>query len=257
MINKKSHKRRTGRAATGAQTRGPPKSKPKLRRVALAAVKRIIRAARSAPGGEKLAKVDRGKLKWDLNFALATYRTAIEFGPDIAKRRDERWEAIAQTARELLRLLREDERDSRRIGPYYPHTLPGPRPIIHAVAIAARAAIRPRKEPEPTAWRRIADQQRRWLTARSPANFFAGEILYPLFREHFEAAGVAGTNAVSRPSTPAYKTTDGDTDSPFVRFADHVFREFRITHSGGAHYQRSFFASALTHARKQRARRKG
>jgi hypothetical protein len=78
-----------------------------------------------------------------------------------------------------------------------------------------------------------------------------------LFQEHFEAKGAQGTKAVSRASTPAYKTTDGDTDSPFVRFADHVFREFGITHNGGAHYQRSFFASALTNARKNRSRRKG
>ena len=250
MTSKKNRKPRSSdRAARRAYTRSTLRSKPKLQRVDPAAVDRIIKATHSAPGAEKLAAVDRRELQWDLNFALAIYGTAFEFGSDTAKRRDDRWRAIHLRARELLRLLREDERDKGMIGRHYPHTMPGPRLIILEVAFAAIAARRKRKKPEQPESRRIADDPRRWLTARSPANFFDGEILYPLFQEHFEVEGAADT-------TPAYTTTDGDTDSPFMRFADQVFREFGIKHGGGKHYQRSFFASAVAHARKKRSRRK-
>src|SRR5262249_8100852 len=164
MMSKKAHERRSsGRAASRAYTRGTLRSKPKLQRIDPAVVDRIIKATHSAPGAEKLAAVDRGELEWDLNVALAAYRTAIECGSDTAKRRDRRWRAIQQTARVLLRLLREDQRDKRMIGRHYPHTMPGPRPIILAVAFAAIAARRQRKEPEPLERQPIAHEPRRWL----------------------------------------------------------------------------------------------
>jgi hypothetical protein len=49
-------------------------------------------------------------------------------------------------------------------------------------------------------------------------------------------------------------TTDPDTnetDSPFIRFVEQVFREFRVTRDGNQPYQRRSIANALNEFRKQ------
>ena len=210
----------------------------------LESVDRIIQATLSAPRGEKLdaTSIDRKALKDDLCIALAEYRTAGELGSTtLANQRDKRWRDIHETARKLLKLLREDARDRREIGRNYPMTSPPPRPIILAVAFAA-IACRRRPKGNPTFDLRAQDVVR-WMTARSPADFLAGELLPRLFAEHFgERAG--------------YTTKEGDTDSPAIQFAEKIFRECGITHGNGSHYQRSFFAAAQTNARQGRSRRK-
>ena len=237
-------------AGAGARAHRRPrrarKSVPLLpiRRPDLEAVERIVKATLSAPGGEKFDAtcIDRKALKDDLCFAQAQYGAAREFGSTtLANQRDKRWRDIHETARKLLKLLREDARDRRGIGPYYPMTAPAPRSIILSVAFAA-IACRRRPKGNPTIDLPAQDVVR-WMTARSPADFLAGELLPRLFAEYFgERAG--------------YTTKEGDTDSPAIRFAEQTFRECGITHGNGDHYQRSFFAAAQTNARQGRSRRK-
>src|SRR5262245_23813156 len=210
----------------------------------LGSIERIVQATISAPGGEKLdaSLIDRMTLKEDLDWALVWYRNAGEFGSTtLAAQRDKRWRNIHETAHKLLRLLREDERDTNKIGSRYPLRAPAPRPIILDVALAAIACRRRPKKPTPLD--DLAQNLVRWATMRSPADFLAGELLPPVFTKHFgiERAG--------------YTTRDGDTDGPAIRFAESVFRECGITHGDGQHYQRSFFAAAQTNARKERRRR--
>jgi hypothetical protein len=214
----------------------------------LESVDRIIQATLSAPGGAKYesVRINREALRGDLDDALVQYRVAAELGSTkVADQRDRRWREIHETARRLLNLLREDTRDVWSIGENYPRKAPSPKPIIHCVALAAiacRRRLRKRAPDDPVVQKTVQETVQ-WMRARSPADFLAGELLSRLFIQHFEA------------EEAGYTTKEGDTDGAAIRFAERVFRECGITHNG-RHYQRSFFAAALTNARKKRSRRK-
>src|SRR5262249_4975561 len=123
MPNKHRRSRRAGSPTTPA--------KLALRRPDLAPVGRIIQATLSAPGGDKhiVVSIDRKSFMDALDDALTHYLVAAELGSAVAEQRNQRWEDIHKTTRKLLRLLKEDQRDSpgRRIGSYYPHPEPAPR----------------------------------------------------------------------------------------------------------------------------------
>ncbi len=187
--------------------------------------------------------LNRGELCDDLEWAGTWYRTGVELRASNAPRQKKLLQ-IDKTARRLKVLLNDDEA-SREIAQFYPLKAHSPKEILELLiaAVDKRLSWRPPSEPE---WAKRAATQ--WaaelaLNERSAFEWIAGQYLPGLFKKHFKKKA-----SFSR-------TADGKPSGPYIRFAEHVLIELKITKHGQP-YTRGAIAKALTDARAGRVRGK-
>jgi hypothetical protein len=149
---------------------------------------------------------------------------------------------VLKAARKLRELL--DQPDVwRKLGPRYPLTFQAPSEILKELITAADTALSP-PTPEP-AWAQKAAKRMRvelQIDERSAFDWLVGIHLPKTFSQHF------GTEATLRRS-------DGDPDTPYVRFAEATLTALGIDRNGKP-YARESIVKAVTSARGGRTRRK-
>jgi hypothetical protein len=209
-----------------------------------AAIARILQAADKCS-----SNLDRAEFWSDLVHCVAGFRLRSTYGKaSYIRARMKRFSEIRKHAKELARLLRDDEADEDVIGDNWREILPrdmlSPREFARILYGLLDKDLKHLWEEGPPDDLRnhIAMFEKSYGGGVSAFEWLAGTALPSVFKKFF--------------GDPSFSRTEQGPTGPFIDFVLAVLTEFKITYQGKP-YSAETVATALTKVRAGRPRRKG
>jgi len=208
-----------------------------------AAIARILQAA-----GKCSSNLDQAEFWSVLVRCIAEFRLRSTYGKaSFLRERQNRFRAIHKHAKELTRLLREDEAAEDVVGDNWREMVPrdklSPRQYAGILFGLLDGLSHLWKDaPSDSLRNHIATFEKDYGGGVSPFEWLAGTALPKVFKQFF--------------GEPSFSCTEQGPTGPFIHFALAVLAEFEIKNRGKP-YRAETVAAALTKARTGRPRRKG
>jgi hypothetical protein len=206
-------------------------------------IARILQAA-----GTRSSNLDRVEFWSDLERCVARFHLRSTYGKaSFIRARSKRFRAIQKHAKELARLLEEDEAEEALIRDNWREILPkemlSPREFAEILYRLLMNLKHLWKDDSPDSLREhIAMVEKDYGRGASAFEWLAGAELPRVFKKFF--------------GEPRFGRTEQGPTGPFIHFVLAVLREFKITNRGKP-YRAETIAMALTNARAGRSRRLG
>jgi hypothetical protein len=206
-------------------------------------IARILQAA-----GTRSSNLDRVEFWSDLERCVARFHLRSTYGKaSFIRARSKRFRAIQKHAKELARLLEEDEAEEALIRDNWREILPkemlSPREFAEILYRLLMNLKHLWKDDSPDSLREhIAMVEKDYGRGASAFEWLAGAELPRVFKKFF--------------GEPRFGRTEQGPTGPFIHFVLAVLREFKITNRGKP-YRAETIAVALTKARAGRPRRLG